>query len=469
MTDDSFFGKLAQRGRQSESLLCVGLDPHPEFLDRDDASVALAWCRRMIAATAEWACAFKANSAFFEAYGAAGWEALRQLVAELPEGIPFILDAKRGDIASTAEAYARAAFETLGAGAVTVSPFLGWDAVAPFLAWKDRGVFLLCKTSNPGSEDFQTQPLGNGEPLYLEVARQAAGRGDRNLGLVVGATDPEALAAVRRAAPEAWIIAPGVGAQGGDLEAAVAAGVRADGLGLLVVAARSLANANDPGEEARGLARRIRAANSQRLGTRVAPSPLPPGLWSLAEGLFASGCVRLGEFRLKSGETSPIYFDLRLLASHPHLLASAASAYRPLLERLGWDLLAAVPYAGLPIGTALALQTGSPLIYPRREVKPHGTQVEVEGAFRAGARAVLIDDVITSGDSKLEAAARLRSAGLVVEDVVVLVDRRSNLGVDLASSGLRLHAVFRLADLLAHWRLRGLVDDRMIARLIEPG
>jgi uridine monophosphate synthetase len=465
----SFFSLLESRARAADSLLCVGLDPHPEFLAASDAETAWDWCRGMIAATADAACAFKANSAFFEVYGAAGWDALKRVVAAVPAEIPFLLDAKRGDIPSTSQAYAQAVFDELEAGAVTVSPYLGWDAVQPFLSRPERGAFVLCKTSNPGSDDFQALSVRSGEPLYLEIARQAAGRPEGNLGLVVGATDPEALAAVRRAAPEIWILAPGVGAQGGDLEAAVAAGTRTDGLGLLVVAARSLAMAADPGAEARSLARRIRDAVRNRDGNRVAPSVLPPDLWGLAEGLFASGCVRLGEFRLKSGETSPIYFDLRLLASHPGLLALAASAFWPILARLEFDVLAAVPYAGLPIATAIALQSGKPLVYPRKELKDYGTRSPVEGAFRPGNRAVIIDDVITTGGSKLEAAERLRSAGLVVEDIAVLIDRQSGGAEDLAGAGLRLHSVFRLNDVLDHWRLRGLIDDRLRERLKGGG
>ena len=140
------------------------------------------------------------NSAFFEVYGAGGWEALRDVIRHVPEEIPVILDAKRGDIASTARAYARAGFETLGAGAMTVSPYLGSDSWLPFLENPEKAIFLLCKTSNPGADELQTLPVATGEPLYLHLARECISRAaGLAVGLVVGATDPDALAQVRAA------------------------------------------------------------------------------------------------------------------------------------------------------------------------------------------------------------------------------------------------------------------------------
>ncbi len=454
----SFFDRLDARARFTGSLLCVGLDPHPAMLPRADAQAARDECLRLIEATKRCACAFKVNSAFFEVYGAPGWEALKQVIRAAPPEIPVILDAKRGDIASTAAAYARAAFEELGADGLTVSPYLGPDALAPFLAFQGKGVFLLCKTSNPGGDELQTLPAPGGEPLYVHVARRAlTWAGEIPIGFVVGATDPEALAEVRQAAPQSWILAPGVGAQGGDLEHAVACAVREDGLGMLVAVSRTLAAAEDPAEEARRLVARIEAARASR-GSR-------PRLTRLAGELVSTGCVVFGEFRLRSGEVSPIYLDLRRMASHPSLLARAAAAYRPLLDAIPFDVLAGIPYAGLPIATALALQTGKPMIYPRREVKDYGTRAPVEGQFRPGDRAVLIDDVVTSGGSKVEAAERLREAGLEVSDVVVMVDRQAGGSASLERSGLRLHSVFTLAGLLDMWEADGSVAADVVERV----
>ena len=253
----SFFSRLETRARTINSLLCVGLDPHPADLTAPTAAAARDFCLRLIAATADVAAAFKPNAAFFEQFGAEGMAALRDVIAAVPDDVPVLLDAKRGDIASTAEAYARAAFETLGADAITLSPYLGHDSLEPFLADPARGVFLLCKTSNPGAGDLQDLPLADRVPaqrLFERVAELAAGWNmNDNLGLVVGATHPEALAAVRMVAPDLWILAPGVGAQGGDLEAALNAGLRADGLGLLVPVSRQISRAADPRQAAREL------------------------------------------------------------------------------------------------------------------------------------------------------------------------------------------------------------------------
>ena len=160
----SFFSRLEARARQIGSLLCVGLDPHPADLSAPTAAAARDFCLRLIEATAGVAAAFKPNAAFFEAFGPEGAAALRDVIAAVPDGVPVILDAKRGDIASTAEAYARAAFETLGADAITLSPYLGRDSLEPFLANPERGVFLLCKTSNPGAGDLQDLPLADRIP-----------------------------------------------------------------------------------------------------------------------------------------------------------------------------------------------------------------------------------------------------------------------------------------------------------------
>jgi len=164
--------------------------------------------------------------------------------------------------------------------------------------------------------------------------------------------------------------------------------------------------------------------------------------------LFETGCIQFGAFTLKSGLISPIYLDLRLLVSHPPLLREVAHAMAEIAQRLPFDRLAAIPYAGLPIGVALALELNRPLIYPRREVKSHGTGRAIEGAFEPGETALLVDDLITRGDSKLEAIAPLEAAGLTVRDVLVLIDREQGGAEDLARHGYRLHAVFRLTEIL---------------------
>jgi uridine monophosphate synthetase len=256
---ESFFTFLEKRVADSSSLLCVGLDPHIADLSRPSADAARDFCLELVRQTAPYAAAFKPNAAFFEQFGAAGWTALQQVIDAVGEQsrrlgslIPVILDAKRGDIASTAEAYARSAFTNLGAHAITLSPYLGRDSIAPFLADRQKGAFLLCKTSNPGAADLQDLPVdGTNEPLYIAVAHLARSwNTENNIGLVVGATQPEAMARIRQAAPEMWFLAPGVGTQGGDMEVALRAGLRRGGGGLLLAVARGISREANPARAA---------------------------------------------------------------------------------------------------------------------------------------------------------------------------------------------------------------------------
>jgi uridine monophosphate synthetase len=459
-----FYQRLAEAARRNSSLVCVGLDPRPERLVPGDDLFSLN--RRVVDATRDLVCAYKPNIAFYESAGPEGLGALRRTVDYIHETaqVPVILDAKRGDIGSTAAAYARAAFEVWGADALTVSPYLGGDSVTPFAAYADRGVFLLCHTSNPGATDLQTL-LCPDRPLYSIVAEMAANWGT---GLVVGATYPEALARVRALAPEAWILLPGVGAQGGDLEAALTAGLRQDGLGIVVNSSRSVIYAADPRGAALDLRKMINDARLELPGSGtvapVHPRRQRPGHDSakarLTLALADIGAIKFGEFTLASGTKSPIYIDLRLLASHPDLLSQVAHAYAgllrqelgvgngPLASNLSHLRLAAIPYAALPIGTAVAMELGIPLIYPRKEAKAYGTARQIEGKFRPGDHAVVLDDLITTGGSKLAAIEPLEAAGLEVRDVVVLIDREQDGREELQAAGYRLHSVLRVSEML---------------------
>jgi uridine monophosphate synthetase len=272
---ETFFSFLAKRVDDCSSLLCVGLDPHPSDLPAPTAEAALEFCLRIIKATASYAAAFKPNAAFFELYGPEGWAALKEIVGAVQVEsdrrgslIPVILDAKRGDIASTAEAYAKSAFKNLRAHCITLNPYLGKDSIDPFLAYKEKGIFLLCKTSNPGAGDLQDlmidrEPLTledesssiihrpSSVPLYEHVAHLAQSwNTGNNIGLVVGATQPEALGRVRAAAPDLWLLVPGVGTQGGELETALQTSLRKDGKGVLINVSRSIARAPDPAKAA---------------------------------------------------------------------------------------------------------------------------------------------------------------------------------------------------------------------------
>jgi orotidine 5'-phosphate decarboxylase subfamily 2 len=256
---ESFFSFLEKRVDDCSSLLCIGLDPHINDLRADGhlptANSARDFCFKLVEQTARYAAAFKPNAAFFEVFGAEGWTALKEVIDTIQDEskrmgsmIPVILDAKRGDIASTAEAYAKSAFENLDVDCITLNPYLGKDSIDPFIQNSEKGVFLLCKTSNPGAGDLQDLTLESGEPLHIHVARLAQTWNTKNnVGLVVGATYPETLARVRETVPNMWFLAPGIGAQGGELESALRAGLRQDGKGMLINVSRSIARAEKPG------------------------------------------------------------------------------------------------------------------------------------------------------------------------------------------------------------------------------
>jgi orotidine-5'-phosphate decarboxylase len=265
----TFIDQLRSAQQKNGSMLCVGLDPEPSRFPgklKGDASRIYDFCARIVDATASLVIAFKPQIAYFAAHRAEAQ--LERLVAHIRANaphVPVILDAKRGDIGSTAEQYAREAFERYGADAVTLSPFMGFDSVQPYLKYPDRGAFLLCRTSNPGGDDLQNQRLASvdGQPLlYEHVARLAQGPWNTNgqLGLVVGATYPAEIERVRAIAPTVPLLIPGVGAQGGDARATVKAGWRPDAP-IVVNSSRAIlyaSSGDDFAEAARAEAGRTR-------------------------------------------------------------------------------------------------------------------------------------------------------------------------------------------------------------------
>jgi orotidine-5'-phosphate decarboxylase len=262
----NFIDKLSAAWASNDSLLCVGLDPDLERFPahlRDAPDGIVQFCKAIIDATADLACAFKPQIAYFAALGAeAQLEQICRYLRERYPALPLILDAKRGDIGATGRQYAREAFERYGADAVTVSPYMGSDSIEPYFEWPERGVIVLCRTSNPGGSDLQFLDVG-GQPLYQHVARLVADKWNRNgqCALVVGATFPDELAQVRGLVGDMPLLVPGIGAQGGDIEATVRAGRSAAGTGMMINSSRAILYATPQGgEDFAAAARRVALA-----------------------------------------------------------------------------------------------------------------------------------------------------------------------------------------------------------------
>jgi len=254
-----FIDKLLSASKQNKSLLCIGLDPDVKLMPKMSL---FDFNKAIIDATADLACAYKPNLAFYEVLGIDGLKVLQKTVEYVPDFLPVIGDGKRSDIGNTAKAYARALFDTFGFDAATVNPYLGYDSVLPFLEYEDRGTFILCRTSNPGAADFQDLLDARGRPLYGAVARKAKEWNiHNNIGLVVGATYPDELKAVRQLCPDMPLLIPGVGAQGGDLTSSVKNGTDANGEKAIIAVSRQILYASkdkDFAQAARRSAKKLR-------------------------------------------------------------------------------------------------------------------------------------------------------------------------------------------------------------------
>ena len=406
--------------------------------------------------------------------------ALRATLGHIPADIPVILDAKRGDTGPTVEAYAQMAWDEYHVDAITASPYMGYDSVEPFSRNPEKGVFILCKTSNPGANDLQLASVGpGGATLYHRVADLVSGWG-RSFGLVVAGNDAFALDSIRRRHPSIWFLAPGIGAQGGTIGDAIQNGLAADGWGILPVVSRTIAQAANPRKMAGEQADEFRKARDLVLARRKAepkssyspgnfghPGGLMAGNSDLKQrvlrGLIRTGCFKTGQFTLKSGEVSPFYVDLRRIMGDPELLRDVGLAYASLLgpatplAGIKFDRLAGIPVAGLPLATAASLTTGIPMIFPRMQAKEHGTGLQIEGEFQPGEEVLLLDDLITTGKSKLEALVILRGGQVKVQHLVVLLERGSQGRKDMEAAGVQLHAFAHISEFFPLCQDMGLI------------
>lgn len=476
--EETFFTKLEARVAKINSHLCVGLDPHSTEIcptgqewtavtEEEKCQLAFDFCKRIIDATAPYAAAYKPNAAFFEALGAdLGLTTLAKVTSYIKEKrIPILLDVKRGDIGSTATAYAAASYDHLGADGVTLSPLMGYDSVEPFItgSYSHGGAFLLCKTSNPGSNDLLALPLsssGKATLLYEQIAAlvpkwstRATGS-PRSLGLVVGATDAVALAKSRAAAgPNVWILAPGVGAQGGNLDAAVQAGMNADGTNMLIPVSRGISKSSNMSEAAKILRDNIQESIQKISSTKKqeenidgnSVSTILPYQKDFIEFSTDQGVLKFGSFVLKSGRTSPYFFNAGLFASGQSLFklgnayASSIMASSELTNEDGtpkFDVVFGPAYKGISLGAVVCAALYSSFnidvgfTYNRKEAKDHGEGGVLVGADMKGKRVLIVDDVITAGTAIRESFNLLIQIGAQPIGVSIALDRAEKRSLD---------------------------------------
>ncbi|KNB42354.1 orotidine 5-phosphate decarboxylase [Blastocystis sp. subtype 4] len=421
---------LEARIEKSHSLLCVGLDPHGVELAEHTPEGLKAFCSRLIEATKDVACCYKPNSAFFEAIPG-GVEALAEIVKTIPEDIPVLLDVKRGDISTTAQAYATAA-KQVGAHGVTLNAYMGYDAIKPFLEEDWGGCFILCKTSNPTSNEFQilrTRDTDGEERFLYEIfARKAAEWGT---GVVVGATDGVALRNVRALCPSIWILAPGVGAQGGDLDDVIRAAIRDDGKGIVVPISRGISRAEDPRKAAIEYRDQINDAIARVLAERKQNETSLSNIQvSFIEAAIRANVLRFGEFKLKSGRLSPYFFNMGNFKTGLDLHEVAACYAQTILASdLQFDVLFGPAYKGIPLAATVAAELAVrgrnvEFAYNRKEAKDHGEGGCIVGSALKDKRVLVIDDVITAGTATRESVSIINAEGGQVVGLIIALDRQ---------------------------------------------
>ncbi|MBR8827174.1 MAG: bifunctional orotidine-5'-phosphate decarboxylase/orotate phosphoribosyltransferase [Gomphosphaeria aponina SAG 52.96 = DSM 107014] len=467
----SFYDKLNEAIAFNQSLLVVGLDPNPEMIPSGYNSTK-DWLEFVIAQTADFVCAYKPTLGFYQAMGIEGLELLSQLLATIPDKIPIILDAKHGDL-NTSTVFAHTIFEQWGVDAVTLTPYAGQDQVTPFLVYPDKGVFILCHTSNPGAVALQEYPTAE-NPFYLQVVREAKTWGTpEQLFLEAGTTNPEILAKIRAAAPERVILVRSIWGEEGKLNQILQAGLDKNGAGLLIpVSLELLANQN----LAAGIKELNRQVNQAR--SEVVEEGSSCELWSsnvcllakhpheeLILQLYDIGCLLFGEYVQASGATFSYYIDLRKIISNPQIFHQVLNAYAEILKKLSFDLIAGIPYGSLPTATGLALSLHHPMVFPRKEVKAHGTRRLIEGNFHPGQKVVVVDDILITGKSVMEGAAKLESAGLKIEDIVVFLDHEEGVKERLRNNGYEAHSVLTISEITETLYAAGKINTEQYQKL----
>lgn len=459
----NFFDKLNAAIEQNKSLLCLGLDPNPECLplyyghpDNHIDSIACLqdWLRSLIRESADLVCAYKPTLGFYTALGAPGLELLQHTLTAIPGHIPIILDATHGDLNSSS-LFAETIFKQWQVDAVTVSSYPGQDLAAPFLLYGDKAIFVLCHTSNPAAVPIQEYPTSQ-SPLYLQIVKEVQSWGTpEQVALEVGVSGANVLERIRAIAPERLILARSIWAEGNDLEKTLNAGLNCSGDGLMIPVPQDILSRSQPRIEILDLCETINQARTRITHENQACSVWFPELDLLNQQphtelilqLHELGCIMFGEYVQASGATFPYYIDLRKIISNPQIFDKIISAYAEILQTLKFDRIAGIPYGSLPTATGLALRMNYPMIFPRKEVKAHGTRRLVEGHFNPGETVVVVDDILISGKSVMEGANKLKSTGLKIQDIVVLIDHEKGVKERLQKNGYQGHSVLTISEI----------------------
>lgn len=478
-----FFSKLETVISRNSSLLVVGLDPNPELLppryrihkglsgedgSNDDALIEglEAWLRWIIAQTTDLVCAYKPTLGFYQALGSAGLDLLQTVLSAIPAHIPVILDAKHSDL-NTSSLIAQTVFTRWNVDAITLSAYPGQDLVAPFLMYPGKAVFILGCTSNPSAAQLQSYPTA-AEPFYLQVIQEAKTWGTtEQVGLEIGTTAPAILSQVREIAPERLILVRSIWQEGVDLTQILQAGLNRAGDGLLIPIPQDWMSHEALAQPVRSLQEQVNQVRNETVQTNascevwfsnIKTSQQRPH-WDLILQLYDVGCILFGNFVQASGAVFPYYIDLRKIISNPQLFQRILNAYADILKNLSFDRIAGIPYGSLPTATGLALQLNRPMIFPRKEVKAHGTRRMVEGNFEPGETVVVVDDILISGNSAMEGAAKLKSVGLKVQDIVVFLDHEQDVKGKLRANNYQPHSVLTISEVIETLHAAGRISD----------
>lgn len=463
-----FFSKLEAAISRNSSLLVVGLDPNPELMpprygvgdafpegNRSHWDALIQglgdWLQWIMAQTTDLVCAYKPTLGFYEALGSAGLELLQTVLSTIPSHIPVILDAKHSDL-NTSSLIAQTVFTQWQVDAITLSAYPGQDLVAPFLVYPDKAVFVLGCTSNPSAAQLQDYPSAEA-PFYLQVIQESKTWGTtEQVGLEVGTTTPDVLLRVRAIAPERLILVRSIWQEGVDLPQILKAGLNRNGEGLLIPIPQDWMSRENLTERVRSLREQVNQVRTQTIQDNASCEVWFSNVCTLKQHphldlilqLYDVGCILFGNFVQASGAVFPYYIDLRKIISNPQLFQQVLRAYAEILKDLSFDRIAGIPYGSLPTATGLALQLNRPMIFPRKEVKAHGTRRMVEGNFEPGETAVVVDDILISGNSAMEGAAKLKSVGLHVQDIVVFLDHEQDVKGRLRANGYQPHSVLTI-------------------------